>query len=206
MREMSLKEMLSTWLWLPVLLLSILVGAYLGRRQVTNPFLHYDVAFTEAARDELHVHFFEEGALTNIRLAPGRALWQITMGKLLGLDSQITLQFLPIGSAILAVTYFAFFKRLLGTNLVAALMTLHQMMNPSQLSGVYSIFAYAAGTALYLGFVLMLLRTLEKKRIADVLLLCAIAVALNATHYAYTSWVILTALIMNAALWMMRRG
>jgi hypothetical protein len=205
-RKRDLNQALSLWFALVVVLLAVLVGAFLGKRQVTNYYLHHDVAFAEAARTESQVDFYDSGALSSQRYSPGRALWQIAMGKLLGLDTQVILQFLPIGSALLAVIYFAFFKRMLGGSVVAALMTLCQMVNPAQLSGVYSIFAYALGTALYLGFVLAFLRVLERRNTAGIFLLFAVAIALNATHYAFTTWIILTAVFMNAGVWAMRRS
>ena len=131
--------------------------------------------------------------------------WLISV-RLLGLDSYVRLQFLPLGSIVLSLLFFAFFKRLLGSAILASAMTLYMMMNPSQLGGVYSVFAYAAGTALYLGFILLFLRVQRTRRLPEILLLFAVAVAANAIHYAYTVWIILTALIMNAQIWVMRRS
>jgi hypothetical protein len=192
-------------LWIPVVLVCVLVGSYLGLQQVTNPYLHISVAFSEVMRYQDQVTFFEEGAFSSQRYTPGRALWMVTVGKILGLDSQVNLQFLPIGSIILSIVYFAFFKKILGSYLLAALMTLHQMLNPSQLGGVYSVFAYGFGTALYLGFVLLFLRFQEKANIRDLLLIFAIVIATNAIHYAFTIWILITALLMTIWGWVARR-
>ena len=189
------------YLWIVVILVCVLVGIYLGKQQVTNPFLHYDVAFTEVMRFENPITIFDDGALSSQRFTPGRALWMVSAGKILGLESQVTLQFLPIGSIIMAFVYFAFFKKILGSYLIAALLTLHQMVNPSQIGSMYSVFAYALGTALYLGFIMLFLRFQQKKNIGDLLLLFAIVIATNAIHYVYTIWILLAALLMTIWAW-----
>ncbi len=198
-------EIKPVYLWILVILVCVLVGSYLGVQKVTNPYLHISVAFTEVMRYENPITFFDEGALSSQRYTPGRPLWMISAGKILGLDSQISLQFLPIGSIILSIVYFAFFRKLLGSYLIAALMTLHQMVNPSQLGGVYSVFSYALGTALYLGFILLFLRFQEKKNVVDLILIFAIVIATNTVHYAYTIWILIAAFLMTLWAWVTQR-
>ena len=178
-------------------LASTIVGAHLGGKRLSNPFLHYDIAFTEAARDSDQVRFPDHGSLSGARYGKGRQFWMIALGNLLGLESQIPLQFLPVGSMLLSMAYFAIFKRLLGSNVMASAMTLHQMINPSQLLGIYGTFAYGLGMTLYLGILLLLVRTLEKKHPAGIVVLFFIGAAINFVHYAFTVWVILTVLILD---------
>jgi hypothetical protein len=201
----SLDRALTRLLLMVTVLVSTAVGAYLGRKQLSNSFLHYDIAFTETARGAEHVEFLDRGSLSGARYARGRQLWMIAVGELLGLQSQVPLQFMPIGSALLSVAYFAVFKRFLGSSVVAAAMTLHQMVNPSQLLGLYSTFAYGLGMTLYLGILLLVVRTLDDRHPVEVLLLFVLATAINLVHYALTVWVILTAVIVNVWMWLSRR-
>jgi len=187
------------------ILVSTIVGAHLGRKQLSNPFLHYDIAFTEAARRADRVEFPDHGSLSGARYGRGRQLWMIAVGGLLGLESQIPLQFMPIGSVLLSMAYFAMFKRLLGSNVMAGAMTVHQMINPSQLLGLYSTFAYGLGMTLYLGVLLLLVRTFDKKHRVEVVLLFFIGAAINFVHYAFTVWVILTVLVLSLWIWLGRR-
>lgn len=187
------------------ILVNTIVGAYLGRNQLSNPFLHYDIAFTEAARGATRVDFPDRGSLSGARYGRGRQLWLIAVGELLGLGSQIPLQFMPIGSVLLSIAYFAMFKRLLGSSAMASAMTVHQMINPSQLLGLYSTFAYGLGMTLFLGILLLLVRTLDDKRSVEVVLLFFIGAAINFVHYAFTVWVILTVLVLTLWIWPGRR-
>jgi hypothetical protein len=186
-------------------LVSTILGSYLGRQQLSNPFLHYDIAFTEAARRAAQVRFADRGSLSGARYGRGRQLWMIAVGEVLGLESQVPLQFMPIGCVLLSLAYFTVFKRFLGSDLMAAAMTLHQMVNPSQLLGLYSTFAYGLGLALYLGILLLIVRALDDKHPVEVLVLFVLAAAINLVHYAFTVWVILTAVIVNVWMWIGRR-
>ena len=45
-----IKQIKPVNLWIPVVLVCVLVGSFLGLQQVTNPYLHISVAFSEVMR------------------------------------------------------------------------------------------------------------------------------------------------------------
>lgn len=170
--------------------ISFVFGSYLSVQRVTDPFLYYDISFVKTSENSIDFRIPDEGPFSSLRLAPGRVSLLQGLVGVLGIEPE-TLQFLPIGSVLLATSCFYLALRLLGSPAIALLYSLYLGLNLSHATALYSTFAYAFALPMFLGFVLTSILYLEKRETRDLIIIFIMFIALNAIHYTLASWAIL---------------
>src|SRR5690349_17258884 len=121
-------------------LLSLGFGAYLSINRVTDPFLYYDVAFVKSFQQQAQMNIPETGPFSSLSFVPGRELLMAQFANMMGISAE-TLQFLPLGVIIVALTLYVLCQRLFQSPPIACLMTIYLAFNLSHASALYSVFA-----------------------------------------------------------------
>ena len=124
------------------IIVSFLFGVFLSQRRVIDPFLYYDLTFVKTSLGERLPIIPSTGPLSSLALAPGRIYLLLVLSSSLGINSDV-LGFLPIGSLLIAASFFVLMNKITGSPWGAALTTMYLCLNLSHATAFYSVFAYA---------------------------------------------------------------
>ncbi|NIS82962.1 MAG: hypothetical protein GTO14_22805 [Anaerolineales bacterium] len=171
------------------IVVSFLFGLFLSQRRVIDPFLYYDLAFVKSFLGESLPTIPSTGPLSSLSLAPGRIYLLLALSSSLGMDSEV-LGFLPIGSLLIAASFFILMNEITGAPWVSALATMYLCLNLSHATAIYSVFAYAFALPIFFAFVLYADKYSKSRSVKSFLILFLLFVALNTIHYTVASWAI----------------
>lgn len=178
-------------------LICILFGFFIANKQITDPFLYFDVAFIKEISNSLFLNIPAHGPFSSLDIAPGRIMLMLIISKVANLNP-VNLQFFPIGYSIIPIILYYVLKKLLNSTIISIFLTFYFVFNPSQLVGFYSIFAYAFAFPLYLCYVVVYLNMYENKtNYTNILLLMVLFISTNYIHYTMTFWMIMFSLCIN---------
>lgn len=176
-----------------VFLLALVPGAYYSAHKVTNPFLYHTLAQAEASRVAGHLGA-SLGGVGAPDIAPANAILLIELSAFTGLPIS-TVQFLPIGTMLVALAVFAFMLRWSRLVPVAVLALVYFAFDPSLGMGIYNVFAYSWTMPLYLVFLSTYFVWLEQGSPRSILALILLFVGANFIHYAAPVWMIVSAAV-----------
>lgn len=172
-------------------LLVALLQAWLGiRAGLTNPFLHFDVAYVAGTTGKSHLLYPKGGPFASLSYVPGREVAMSMLYRVAGFDDPARFQFLPLGIVLISLCYYLLLFRVAGSALLATLTTIALLLDPSHFQGIYSMFAYALAFPLYLTFLLIFLTTFSKRTPSSLIALTLIFGAVYFIHYTVTTWII----------------
>lgn len=115
------------------------------------------------------------------------------------MNSEI-LGFFPLGSLLIAVSFFILINRMTGVPWASALTTIYLTLNLSHATAIYSVFAYAFALPIFFAFVFYADIYSKNRSVKSFFILFTLFVALNTIHYTVASW----AIIFLASLFLLR--
>jgi len=170
--------------------ISICFGNFLSSKNVTDPFLYYDISFVKSIQDERQMNFPDVGPYKSLSLAPGRSVILAQYANMMGINPE-ALQFFPLGSILISATFYYLALRILKTPIIACLITLYLIFNLSHATALYSVFAYGIALPILFGVMLIFMNLFDRREIIDIVLLLLLFIAANFIHYTIATWVIL---------------
>jgi hypothetical protein len=176
--------------FLIALCLSTAFGLFLADREVTDPFLYYDVAFVARTQRNRRMVFPETGPFASLQFVPGRTILMVQLATMTGLAPEV-LQYLPWGAMLVSQTLYVLALKLLKSPMGAGMVTLYLTLNLSHAAALYSLFAYAIVVPNYLGLIILSARLFQRDRNAAMLLALLFFAAAQVTHYTMTAWMVL---------------
>ena len=185
--------------------LCALFGFYLSSKQITDPFLYFDVAFTKQSLSDTHLVVPQKGPFASLDFVVGRIILMSILSKVTNLNV-VDLQFFPIGYLLSPIILFVLTNKLFNSLIVSTFLTLSFIFNPSQITAFYSIFAYSFAFPLYLSFILVYFNLLRhRKDPAEIIILIILFISCNYIHYTITFWMILFLLSINGYLYITKK-
>ncbi len=192
------------YLFFATLLLSVGFGAFLSQQRVTDPFLYFDTAFVAKTQHLGELRFPDSTHYASLKLVPGRQILMLEFANLMGISAQ-ALQFLPIGTLLIAALWFLLALFLLNSPSLACAVSLYMTLNLSYATNLYSVFAYAFALPMFMACVILQFYFFQKKDMRAIILLMILFISLNSIHYTMTGWLIVFLLVANTLIWWQQR-
>jgi hypothetical protein len=186
------------------MLVAMLSGVFFTTKQVTDPFLYYDVGFVTSLQGHMSMHIPSHGPYASLIFVPGREMLMLQLSQMLGIQPA-ALQFLPVGALILSPPLYLTVRKLTGSSWLALAAVAYLVPNLSHATTLYSIFAYALAMPLFLVFVIVMMRALRYFALRDIALAFVLYVAVELIHYTISAWCIVLLLAANGVIWLQRK-
>jgi hypothetical protein len=165
----------------------------LAERRITDPYFNTVISQVMAG--------FEDGKLTPVmggetvvsdpyelgHLAYPTVL--LTIAKICGVSPKYV-QFLPIGGLLVPLLMFVLLRKILRSNVLAAMFALYVAYEPMLSEGHFNTFAYAWARPLFFTFFIIIVRLLNKRTPEDILLLVLVYVGTFLIYWTTPLWML----------------